>query len=364
MNPKPSIPLPKGWPTRVQRESFTSVIALAQASITFKRSWAVNSRNARIRLRSENDRLTQEVALLLEEIRIKDARMSRTSPNRRPHYPPTERMAILELRAARSWSIAQTAEHFHIPPATISSWMGTLDEEGPTALVQIREPVNRFPDFVRHIARRLKVLCPSMGKVKIAQTLARAGLHLTPTTVGRILRENPPQKRAISATAARQITAKGPDGIWHLDLTPVPTSRGFWVPWMPLALIQKWPFCWWIAAVIDNYSRKAMGIAVYPVPSESTAASPPSNGSFEPSSTKGLGESLLRIDAIECDVKRISFSTGTTDIGLPRRRSSRPKRSQFSAPFGPQRNFDRSNSNRDKIFRRDNRLKAPWATSP
>jgi hypothetical protein len=32
----------------------------------------------------------------------KDARMARINPHRRPYYPPTERMAILELRAARS----------------------------------------------------------------------------------------------------------------------------------------------------------------------------------------------------------------------------------------------------------------------
>ncbi len=32
--------------------------------------------------------------------------MLRVSPNRRPHFPPVERMAILELQAARSWSMA------------------------------------------------------------------------------------------------------------------------------------------------------------------------------------------------------------------------------------------------------------------
>jgi hypothetical protein len=38
---------------------------------------------------------------------------------------------------------------------------------------------------------RLKTLCPTLGKVKIAQILARAGLHLGATTVGRILKELP-----------------------------------------------------------------------------------------------------------------------------------------------------------------------------
>jgi hypothetical protein len=70
---------------------------------------------------------------------------------------------------------------------TIASWLQRIDEEGPKALVQLPEPVNKFPDFVRAMVQRLKTLCPMLGKVKIAQILARAGLHLGVTTVGRIL---------------------------------------------------------------------------------------------------------------------------------------------------------------------------------
>ena len=51
------------------------------------------------RLRAQVGRLYQEVALLREEIRIQDARMGRVAPQRRPHYPPPPRMAILGLRA-------------------------------------------------------------------------------------------------------------------------------------------------------------------------------------------------------------------------------------------------------------------------
>jgi hypothetical protein len=31
--------------------------------------------------------------------------------------------------------------------------MGRLDEKGPAALVRMREPVNRFPDFVAYLVR-------------------------------------------------------------------------------------------------------------------------------------------------------------------------------------------------------------------
>ena len=89
--------------------------------------------------------------------------------------------------------------------------MKRVDEQGPHALVQLREPVNKFPEFVRYVVQRLKALCPMMGKVKIAQTLARASLHLGPTTVGRMLKENPvPQPATEAQTADRVITSRYP----------------------------------------------------------------------------------------------------------------------------------------------------------
>jgi hypothetical protein len=99
-------PLPKGWGASV-KSAILHVIALAQHALSYGRSWAADSRNERVRLKAENDCLEQEVALLREEIRIKDVRMAQIDPNRRPHYPPTERMAILELRATRGWSLQQ-----------------------------------------------------------------------------------------------------------------------------------------------------------------------------------------------------------------------------------------------------------------
>ena len=78
-----------------------------------------------------------------------------------------------------------------LTPTTVASWVGRLDEEGPDALVQTPEPVNQYPAFVAYLVRRLKVLCPIMGKARIANVLCRAGLHLSATTVGRMLKERP-----------------------------------------------------------------------------------------------------------------------------------------------------------------------------
>ena len=106
------------------------VISLAQFSMSYTRGWAADSVNPHLRLKARVDQLEQAVALLREEIRIKDARMVSISPHRRPHYAPTERMAILELRAARCWSLQQTADAFLMTAATIASWMKRVDEQG------------------------------------------------------------------------------------------------------------------------------------------------------------------------------------------------------------------------------------------
>ena len=192
--------------------------------------------------------------------------MAQIAPLRRPHYPPAERMAILELRAARGWSLQETADAFQLTAPTIASWMQRVDEAGADALVQIRVPVNKFPDFVRYVVQRLRVLCPTMGKVKIAQTLARAGLHLGTTTVGRILKEKPvppPQTTQQAESTPRVVTAKRPDHVWHVDLTVVPTGAGMWCAWLPFALPQRWPFCWWVLVAVDHFSRRAMGVGVF-----------------------------------------------------------------------------------------------------
>src|SRR5712691_8335823 len=134
--------LPRGWPRRV-RSAAVHAISIAEFALTTALGWAAQSLNPRLRLRAEMERLQQEIRLLREEIRIKDARMQHVEAQKRPHYPPTERLAILELRAARSWSLAQYARAFLVTPLTIASWTVRLDEKGVDALVRL--PGNANP---------------------------------------------------------------------------------------------------------------------------------------------------------------------------------------------------------------------------
>lgn len=118
-------------------------------------------------------------------------------------------------------------------------------------------PSSGRPTFIRYAVQRLKAVCPGMGKVKIAQMLCRAGLHLGKTTVERILKEEPvsPPTSATESTASEEgesperiVIANYPNHVWGLDLTTIPLFGGLRTSWMPNALPQCWPFCWWISA--------------------------------------------------------------------------------------------------------------------
>jgi transcriptional regulator with XRE-family HTH domain len=255
----PDITLPRGW-SRHLKSAILHVISLAQLAVVRTRGWAANSPSARMPLKSQLEEAQSEVRLLEEELRIKDARMREIDPRHLPHYRATERLAILEVKAARGWSRAQTARRFLVEPATITSWTRRVDEAGKSALVKLAEPLNRFPDYVRYVARRLRAICPSMGKKRITQTLSRAGLRLAVTTVGRMLEEKDKRSPLSDAAAVDQgrtetatrgpLESKHPNHIWQVDLSVLPTRAGFWVPWIPFAIPQLWPFAWWIACVV------------------------------------------------------------------------------------------------------------------
>ena len=69
----------------------------------------------------------------------------------------------------------------------------------------------------------------------------------------------------------RVVTAEGPNHVWHLDLTTVPIVSGFWASWLPFALPQCWPFCWWVAVAIDHYSRRLVSVVTFPTKPDSRA---------------------------------------------------------------------------------------------
>ena len=90
-------------------------------------------------------------------------------------------------------------------------------------------------------------MCPAMGMLRIAQVLGRAGLHLDATTVRGMLQDHPESKEMAEAAlfdesiavSTRVLRVKRPDHTWHLDLTVIPTTAGFWVPWQPFSKLLR-----------------------------------------------------------------------------------------------------------------------------
>ncbi len=250
-----SLPLPKAW-SKTVRHAVLNVIGLVRVAMMAGREFLIQNGNVP---EAHVHRLETEVALLREELRIIGTRMARIAPQRRPQYSAIERMAIMELRAMRGWSNAETARRFFVTDDTIRSWLRRADDED--SLLQLATPVNRFPDFIRHAVQQIKQFCPSLGKVKIAEMLARAGIHIGKSTVGRILDEKPaktPDPSPCKETGkSSRIVSKYPNHTWHADTTAVPISGGFWTSWLPNAIRQRWPVCWWQLNVVDHFSRRA-----------------------------------------------------------------------------------------------------------
>jgi len=93
-------------------------------------------------------------------------------------------------------------------------------------------------------------------------------VHLGTTTVARMLKEKPqpssrPAHTETDSDVERTVTAKYAGHVWHVDLTVVPTGAGFWTSWLPFSLPQFWPFCYWVAVVVDHFSRRVMGCTAF-----------------------------------------------------------------------------------------------------
>ena len=264
----PKIPLPEGWP-ELTLAAVLHVIAVARLAILSARYWP-GGECSELRLRAENDRLRSEVELLKQEIAIKDARFATIDPQNRPRYSRQQRLAILVLKSARGWSTAQVAKRFHVTTQTIRNWM-----KASTSLVEFPEKVTRYPDYLRFIIQQLKGYCPFLGRRKIADILTRTGLHISASTIRRIINEPPIDPEAIelpdepddsseeSSDKPRTMIAKYANHVWSVDLTLVPIDQGFWVPWSPNSLPQKHPYCWHVLNVVDHFSRRLVGYQIF-----------------------------------------------------------------------------------------------------
>ncbi|HKY41322.1 MAG TPA: DDE-type integrase/transposase/recombinase [Polyangiaceae bacterium] len=270
------IPLPRDWKRRI-KSALLCAIGLERLALAEVRAGFEHSSDPRAKMAAELDALRELIAVQAEELRLCRARVACLPPQQRPHYPPVERLAILMLRSHAGWNAAETARRFLVTSATIASWMRRLDQGGEQALVKTPAPVNRFDDAVTLLVQKLHRAAPSLGRRKLADVLARAGLVLAASTAKRMLRKAPPElpgppsrparsdKRELT-TSTRVVTAKRPHHVWHADITSIrigASGSGFWTPWWPFALVLRWVMSWHIAVVVDHFSRALLAFSVF-----------------------------------------------------------------------------------------------------
>ena len=282
MREPPSIPFPRGH-KRVLHSALLAAEGLYRLALLRVRAGFDNSADPRARLVAELDRAKALLTIRDEELRILRARLSALPPRERPHYPPEERFAILSLRAKTGWNAAETARRFLVTPATIAGWTRRLDEHGESALVKPHAPVNRHSDRTALLVKQLHAAAPHLGRRRIADVLARAGLVLAASTVERLKkRPLPPSSpqaprsskgkgkadRPAAAKApddevpAQLVRAKHPHHLWHVDITCISTG-GTSLPWWPFAVFLLWPFSWHVAVVLAHFSRSLVAFGVY-----------------------------------------------------------------------------------------------------
>jgi len=144
----PKLYLPKDWPS-IATESILHVIAVVRIAMLHAGNWPSDADE--LNLRATCDRLRTENALLRRELAIKDARMNRIPPKRRPNYTSGERLEILMLKAALGLSNVKLADRFNITAATIQNWFRRMRDGDP--FISMPEKVTKYPLYLRYIVQ-------------------------------------------------------------------------------------------------------------------------------------------------------------------------------------------------------------------
>ncbi len=212
-----------------------------------------------MRLMIQRDHEVTESELLRRELNILRTGRENMPPQKRPDYRPAQRLAILQIMRLRDWNINITAKRFVIHENTLRAWIKSIEGNGKPSLLAGAIVWNRMDDAVRWAAQELRRLCPEpeFGTRTMARHLRRAGIQISRSSVQRMLRESetkkPPRKPrpAMEEPAGIQphdlLKPKKPNHVWHSDITQI---RVLW-------------FTFFIAAVLDGFSRKVLALKVY-----------------------------------------------------------------------------------------------------
>jgi len=203
--------------------------------------------------------LRYRLALLERELAVLRSRIEGMEPHKRPHYSGPMRQEILLLTRLNDWNADKAAERFVVHSNTIRLWMRAVREGGAESLLG-RPAWNRFDDAVRWLIHELRELCPEaeFGIRGIAAMIVRHGIQISKSTVQRVLKE-PRTDRPAPTTpdeSEESEEVRIPDNL----LTPGRINRVWHVDLSTIKLVWKH---FYVAAVIDGYSRRLLALKFY-----------------------------------------------------------------------------------------------------
>ncbi len=257
----PSTPLRKTvfWPLRLRRALDGIATALMQAFM-LARERALRSPSPAVRTLAGQDAQTWETELRAREIAVFQRRLESMPPFRRPQVPPADRFEILQIMRLRGLSVEKVAGFFVLHPNTIREWLRRFQTRRDIGRFFGSAPFNKLGDAARWVVHEVRRLCPEreFGTRSIAMAIVRAGIQISRSAVQRILREKKPRCPAAPAAATVEsfhdavlphgiLRPKKPNRTWHLDLAT-----------LDFLFIR-----FYVAAVVDGFSRKLLALRVY-----------------------------------------------------------------------------------------------------
>jgi len=245
------------WPRNV-RQAVDAIAVALNSVFMLVRSRAADSASPIVRAFAERDHIAWDRELLRREADLLRTRIAGLPPQSRPHYRPESRLAILQLMRLRHWTTERTAEKFLLHQNTVRKWLKEFNLSPSAPLFTGAAPFNKLSEAAQWLVHEIRALCPEpeFGTRQIAARIVRAGIKLSRSSVQRILRKPKPPKPNKPANAAEAtepviphhiLNPQKPNRTWHLDL----------------ATIEFFFVRFYVAALLDGYSRKLLGLSVY-----------------------------------------------------------------------------------------------------
>lgn len=208
-----------------------------------------------VEMRASDDARERELALAAsgavlvhaqrEIIGLLGARLDKLPPRQRPHYTPTQRFRILQIKSLLGLAQDDTAALVRVSVGTIAGWETNANPASRTvgSTVTAIPPVRRYDDSVHHLVQLMAAI-GFAGYETIARHLVQAGWRVARSTIRRYLKQPlvaPTDDLPAPETPKRAVVARFPHHVWHLDLTEIPSFLGS-------AARQ-------LALVLDSFSR-------------------------------------------------------------------------------------------------------------